>query len=320
MKYKKYSYILVLILTIFIRINGVFAAGPDSNNFCYYLNPNGTTKELKVFVELKYGADATTTKDLRLGGSMVSVLAYNDTTKLTETPMLNWASHYTTGSGMGTPLKNNGTNNKTTNGTTFEIYYPGTHHSPDSLLNETNPQCPKYIVVELNKTGVNEYFAWGTNSESLAKQAVSSSTSKVEYAYASNFKNGNQITRDDFFGNLKDVGIIGRDENVEEYICETLTEDLFGTKNNPTKLRYYIELGLQYIRVIVPILIIVLGMLDFSKAVFAGKEDNMRKAQSTFIKRLIAGVLVFFVPVLVDVIMYLADIVWQGKGYTSCKF
>ena len=73
----------------------------------------------------------------------------------------------------------------------------------------------------------------------------------------------------DFFGNLKDVGIIGRDENVEEYICETLTEDLFGTKNNPTKLRYYIELGLQYIRVIVPILIIVLGMLDFSKAVFA---------------------------------------------------
>ena len=320
MKYKKYNYIVLLILMLIVGINNAYAAGPDSDNFCYYLNPDSTTKELKVFVELKYGADATTTNDLRLGSSMVSVLAYNDTVKLTETPMLNWASHYTTGSGMGTALKNNGTSNKTTNGTTFEIYYPSTHHNLDSLANETNPQCPKYIVIEFNKTGVNEYFAWGTESESLAKQAVSSGDSKVEYAYASNFKNGSQITRDDFFGNLKNVGIISKDQSVEEYTCETLTKDLFGTTNNPTRLRYYIETGLQYIRVIVPILIIVLGMLDFSKAVFAGKEDNMKKAQSTFIKRLIAGVLVFFVPVLVDVIMYLADIVWQGTGYTSCKF
>ena len=44
----------------------------------------------------------------------------------------------------------------------------------------------------------------------------------------------------------------------------------------------------------------------------------MKKAQSTFIKRVIIGVAVFFVPAVVDLIMSLADIVWEGLGYTTC--
>jgi hypothetical protein len=59
-------------------------------------------------------------------------------------------------------------------------------------------------------------------------------------------------------------------------------------------------------------------MLDFAKAVISSKEEEMRKAQATFIKRVIAAVALFFVPLLVDFIMELADIVWAGTGYSSC--
>ena len=67
-------------------------------------------------------------------------------------------------------------------------------------------------------------------------------------------------------------------------------------------------------------MIVGYGSFDFFKAVVAQKEDDMKKAQKTFIKRIIMGVLVFFVPVFINAIMNLAKIAWEGLGYTSCNF
>ena len=72
---------------------------------------------------------------------------------------------------------------------------------------------------------------------------------------------------------------------------------------------------LKYPRYAVPAIIIVLGSLDFFKAVIAGKEDEMKKAQRTFIKRVIIGVAVFLVPLLVNVIIWFANLAWSGLGY-----
>ena len=76
---------------------------------------------------------------------------------------------------------------------------------------------------------------------------------------------------------------------------------------------------LKYPRYIVPAIVIVLGTLDLFKAVIAGKEDEMKKAQKTFIKRIIIGVCVFLVPVFIDAIIWLANIAWQGLGYSTCS-
>jgi hypothetical protein len=75
---------------------------------------------------------------------------------------------------------------------------------------------------------------------------------------------------------------------------------------------------LAYPRYIIPAIIIALGSLDLFKAVIAGKEDEMKKAQKTFMKRVIIGVLVYLVPALVNVIIWLANIAWEGLGYTTC--
>ena len=57
------------------------------------------------------------------------------------------------------------------------------------------------------------------------------------------------------------------------------------------------------IKIVVPILLIVFGMLDLGKAVMASKEDEIKKGQQTFIKRIVAAVIVFFVIQLTQTII-----------------
>jgi uncharacterized membrane protein len=61
-----------------------------------------------------------------------------------------------------------------------------------------------------------------------------------------------------------------------------------------------VTLAINLIKVVVPVLLIVFGMLDLGKAVMAQKEDEIKKGQQTFIKRLIAAVIVFLVVFIVQ--------------------
>ncbi len=47
------------------------------------------------------------------------------------------------------------------------------------------------------------------------------------------------------------------------------------------------------IRIGVPLLLIIIGMVDMAKAVTAGKEDEIKKAQGILIKRAVAALIVF---------------------------
>ncbi len=49
------------------------------------------------------------------------------------------------------------------------------------------------------------------------------------------------------------------------------------------------------IQVIVPILLIIWGMVDFAKGVASNDEDKIKAGQKSFIKRIIAGILVLLV-------------------------
>lgn len=76
---------------------------------------------------------------------------------------------------------------------------------------------------------------------------------------------------------------------------------------------------LNIIKIAVPIILIALGIVEFSKAVFAGQEDQMKKAQKNFIKRLIIAIIIFFVPTIVNLILQLANKVWPIIESSSCK-
>lgn len=57
------------------------------------------------------------------------------------------------------------------------------------------------------------------------------------------------------------------------------------------------------IQLAVPIGLIIMGSIDFGKAVIASDEDKMKKAQSIFIKRIIYAIIVFLVVLVVKFTM-----------------
>lgn len=56
------------------------------------------------------------------------------------------------------------------------------------------------------------------------------------------------------------------------------------------------------LKIAVPIIIIVLGIVDFAKAVVSSDDKAISKATSSLFKRFIIGVIIFFVPTIVDVV------------------
>ena len=59
------------------------------------------------------------------------------------------------------------------------------------------------------------------------------------------------------------------------------------------------------IKIVVPILLVIFGMIDLVKGIIASKEDEIKKGRQIFIKRLIAGAIVFFVVSIVQLIISL---------------
>lgn len=58
-----------------------------------------------------------------------------------------------------------------------------------------------------------------------------------------------------------------------------------------------------YIRIGVPILLIILCVVDFAGVIGSNEENAMKQATSRVIKRFIAAALVFFVPLIVGLIL-----------------
>ncbi len=80
--------------------------------------------------------------------------------------------------------------------------------------------------------------------------------------------------------------------------------DFCSAENNPQVLAGFRFIGyiIVIVKILVPIILIVMGMIDISKAVVDGAEGNIQKSVVNFIKRVILGVLIFFVPTLIKAI------------------
>lgn len=89
-----------------------------------------------------------------------------------------------------------------------------------------------------------------------------------------------------------------------------------GFTDIPDVLPNLISLVINGIKIVVPIMLIIFGMLDLGKAVAAGKEDDIKKGQTTFMKRAIAAITVFLIVAIVQLIFSLLA---QQTGNSSDK-
>ena len=83
-----------------------------------------------------------------------------------------------------------------------------------------------------------------------------------------------------------------------------------------TRLVNFINTIFNYVKVLVPVALIALGSFDIGRAVFAGNEDEMKKATKTFIRRLIIAVIIMFSPLLVNFIINVVNNA-TGTGYSG---
>lgn len=77
--------------------------------------------------------------------------------------------------------------------------------------------------------------------------------------------------------------------NILEVTCDSIPSEITNILGSVVTL---IQIG-------IPIILVILGMMDLGKAVTSQKEDEIKKAQSLLIKRLIYGVAVFLVVAIV---------------------
>lgn len=57
------------------------------------------------------------------------------------------------------------------------------------------------------------------------------------------------------------------------------------------------------VKIVIPILLVVFGMLDVGRSVIASKPDEVTKNLKSFAMRCVAAVLIFFIPSIVSVLI-----------------
>lgn len=65
---------------------------------------------------------------------------------------------------------------------------------------------------------------------------------------------------------------------------------------------YTIGMFMLVFKIVIPVLLIVFGMVDLGKAVISSDDKAVSKAAKSLLNRVIAGVCIFFVPLLVSII------------------
>ena len=74
------------------------------------------------------------------------------------------------------------------------------------------------------------------------------------------------------------------------------------------------------LKIAIPLILIVMGMIDLGKAVVSSDEKAINKSVGSLVKRFVAAVVVFFIPTIVSAIFNILGLVNTSKGsdYNVC--
>lgn len=98
---------------------------------------------------------------------------------------------------------------------------------------------------------------------------------------------------------------IDKDSDEETLLGNKIKKVYCGKKNEggitgiPRKIPELTSYAVTLIQIAIPIILVIMGSLDLFKGITAGKEDDMKKGQKMFIKRLAVAAIIFFVVIIV---------------------
>ena len=157
----------------------------------------------------------------------------------------------------------------------------------------------------------NSHCKWTSSQNCYSKQCYYRSTkekcddSKDEDSKSCSWNNElSSCEKKDYARNKKDGPASGTDNFNDLEITYAECGDL---DRIPVGVPAFTNSVFTLVKVMIPIVLIVLGMIDFVRAVVSGNEDKMRESTKRFQRRIIGGLLVFFVLTLTQFLIKVAD-------------
>lgn len=179
------------------------------------------------------------------------------------------------------------------------------------LKNKTNSGMLNELIVSSLSTAINKH----TNSD-ISIETLKSTAQDYAKMYTIAIK---YIKKNEILTGEAETLISTLEENYTEmsrnFGIEVIIdcEDLIGKD-----LREKIGSYLNIIKIAVPIILIAFGIIEFTRAIFAGDEEKMKKAQKNFLLRIGIAVLFFLTPTIVDFLLGIANKVWNFIEPGSC--
>ncbi len=106
------------------------------------------------------------------------------------------------------------------------------------------------------------------------------------------------------------------DDETDYSVVDTNVEDICASRNYRVPMRF-LGITLNFVKIAVPVLIILFGLIDLYKAVTASKDDAIKKAVRSIALRVVAGVFVFLLPGLVQFALNLVQ-EWSDYQVNWC--
>ena len=187
--------------------------------------------------------------------------------------------------------------------TDFKTNYLFGNSIPDFIANsEAYQSIYDNVEEEFNKT----------KQEALqdAEQDLSSGNITQE-EYDNILNNWNQINVQNVVdGTTEALDFIKRDsvQNNLEWEANSC-DSILGSTENPNEPAYYLNFAFNILKYAAIVVLFVFTILDFAKATTSDKDDALKKALQSTIKRIIICIIIFFLPTLINFVLSLLGVV-----------
>lgn len=104
------------------------------------------------------------------------------------------------------------------------------------------------------------------------------------------------------------VGDYNENVDLDEITYNNMETEYASCGNNmvsdvPISVPRVVNIAYTALQIVVPVILVVMGMITLIKAIISSKEDEIKKAQMSFVRKLIVGALIFFVFVIVKLLV-----------------
>ncbi len=181
----------------------------------------------------------------------------------------------------------------------------------NKCLTEDGSLDPNAADLYVCKNKLQQFYEDIKNWQKEVQDAINSGLIDANDSRIAEFNNAIQKARSNVSETIDES--LGKDDGIKDAsrpdmslgISNSDDADCNSIFNN--KFGEILQNILDLIKFSIPIIVIALSVIDYMKALLAQNQDEMKKANQRFVKRLIIGVAIFVLPVILEFLMNIAN-------------